>query len=164
MADEFLQLYEDCYDDIYRYVYCKTGNPWDTDDIVSDVFLKAFRHFDPNRRTHKAWLVTIARNTTVDYYRKSGRELPGEAPEGVTFLTVLEDLEHDLERTCLKSALSQLDTERFELISLRFFCGLKFKEMAAVLGTKQANVKTKFYRTLEQLRKKVEACLASERS
>ena len=82
MADEFLQLYEDCYDDIYRYVYCKTGNPWDTDDIVSDVFLKAFRHFDPNRRTHKAWLVTIARNTTVDYYRKSGRELPGEAPEG----------------------------------------------------------------------------------
>jgi len=108
--------------------------------------------------------VTIARNTTVDYYRKSGRELPGEAPEGVTFLTVLEDLEHDLERTCLKSALSQLDTERFELISLRFFCGLKFKEMAAVLGTKQANVKTKFYRTLEQLRKKVEACLASERS
>ncbi|MGE5544212.1 MAG: RNA polymerase sigma factor [Bacillota bacterium] len=164
MANDFLRLYESCYDDIYRYVYCKTGNPWDTDDIVSDVFLKAYRHYDSTRQTHKAWLVTIARNTTVDYYRKSGRELPGEVPESLTFMTVLEDLEHDLEKACLKSALSQLDDEQFELINLRFFCGLKFREIASVLGTKQANVKTRFYRTLEQLRKKVESCLASENS
>ncbi len=147
-----------------RYVYCRTGNPWDTDDIVSDVFLKAYRHYDSARQTHKAWLVTIARNTTIDYYRKSGREFPGEVPESLTFMTVLEDQEHDLETACLKSALSQLDGERFELINLRFFCGLKFKEMAIVLCSKQANVKTRFYRTLEQLRKKVESCLASENS
>ncbi len=164
MANDFLQLYERCYDDIYRYVYCRTGDPWCTDDIVSDVFLKAYRHYDSTRPTHKAWLVTIARNTIVDYYRKSGRELPGEVPESLTFMTVLEDLEHDLERACLKSALSQLDSEQFELINLRFFGGLKFKEIAVVLGTKQANIKTRFYRTLEQLRKKVESCLASENS
>lgn len=164
MANDFLQLYENCYDDIYRYVYCRTGNPWDTDDIVSDVFLKAYRHYDSARQTHKAWLVTIARNTTIDYYRKSGREFPGEVPESLTFMTVLEDLEHDLEKACLKSALSQLDGELLELISLRFFCGLKHKEIAEVLGSKQANVKTRFYRALEQLRKKVESCLASENS
>jgi RNA polymerase sigma factor (sigma-70 family) len=161
LANDFLQLYERYYDDIYRYVYCKVGDPWNTDDIVSDVFLKAYRHYDSTRHTHKAWLVTIARNTIVDYYRKSGRELPGEVPESLTFMTVLEDLEHDLEKACLKSALSQLDGERFELINLRFFCGLKFKEIAMVLDSKQANVKTRFYRTLEQLRKKVESCLAS---
>lgn len=164
MANDFLQLYEHYYDDIYRYVYCKTGSPWNTDDIVSEVFLKAHRHYDSTRQTHKAWLVTIARNTIVDFYRKSGQEVPGEVPESLEFMTVLEDLEHELETACLKTALSQLDGERFELINLRFFCGLKFREIAVVLESKEANVKTKLYRTLDQLRKKVESCLASAKN
>ncbi len=57
--------------------------------------------------------------------------------------------------------ITQLDDERFELINLRFFCGLKFKEIAVVLESKEANVKTRLYRTLEQIRKKVESCLAT---
>jgi len=159
LADDFLHLYERYYDDIYRYVYCKTGNPWSTDDIVSEVFLKAYRHYDSSRETHKAWLVTIARNTIIDFYRRSGREVPREVQENLEFMSVLEDLERELETACLKTALAQLDDERFELINLRFFCGLKFKEMAVISNSGQANVKTKLYRTLEQIRKKVVSCL-----
>ena len=45
MAGDFSSFYEENYDDIYRYVYCKIGNRWDTDDIVSEVFTRAYRHF-----------------------------------------------------------------------------------------------------------------------
>lgn len=38
----FIHLYDQYYDDVYRYVYVKTGNKWDTEDIVSDIFRKAY--------------------------------------------------------------------------------------------------------------------------
>lgn len=164
MADDFLQFYEHTYDDIYRYVYCKTGNTWNTDDIVSEVFLKAYRHFNPNRPNNKAWLVTIARNSTVDFFRRSGREIPGEVPEKLEFITALDNLEHQLETACLKSVLSRLDSHEFEVANLRFFCGLKFKEMAEVLEMKPGTVKMRVYRTLEGIRKKVASCLENTRS
>jgi RNA polymerase sigma-70 factor (ECF subfamily) len=161
LADNFLQLYEEYYDDIYRYVYCKTGNVWSTDDIVSEVFLKAFRHFSRTRGNHKAWLVTIARNATIDFFRRSGREVPSDVQDSLAFLNLPGDLEHELEISCLKAALLRLDPEAFELINLRFFCGLKFKEMGAIIGSRQETVKMRVYRILEQIRKKVESCLKS---
>lgn len=163
LANDFLHLYEHHFDDIYRYVYCKTGNTWDTDDIVSEVFLKAYRHYDQARKNEKAWLVTIARNATVDFFRKARREIPTDVQETLEFINVLPDLENELEKACLKVALRNLDNSEFELINLRFFCGLKFKEMAVVLGTRQGTIKMRVYRTLEQVRKKVEQCLENEK-
>ncbi|MFJ8258224.1 hypothetical protein ACIQ4Z_13225 [Peribacillus asahii] len=41
MDDLFASMYDEYFDDVYRYVYVKTGNKWDTEDIVSDTFRKA---------------------------------------------------------------------------------------------------------------------------
>ena len=38
MEEGFLNLYDQYFNDVYRYVYVKTGNKWDAEDIVSDIF------------------------------------------------------------------------------------------------------------------------------
>ncbi|MEK3937139.1 RNA polymerase sigma factor [Sporosarcina sp. FSL W7-1349] len=72
MHVKFIQLYDAYFDDVYRYVYVKTGNKWDAEDLVSDIFRKAFekRSSLAKHPNQKAWLFMIARNTIIDFYRK----------------------------------------------------------------------------------------------
>ncbi len=58
----------------------KLGNKWDTDDIVSDIFRKAFERYASlqEQSSAKAWLITIARNTIIDFYRKKKDTFIGE--------------------------------------------------------------------------------------
>lgn len=38
MGEDFLNIYDQYFNDVYRYVYVKTGNKWDAEDIVSEIF------------------------------------------------------------------------------------------------------------------------------
>lgn len=69
VKDDFLDLYESCFDDVYRYIYFKVGNSWDTDDIVSDTFKRAYEKYKTVKVDSRAWLFTIARNAVTDFYR-----------------------------------------------------------------------------------------------
>lgn len=69
MGEDFLNIYDQYFNDVYRYVYVKTGNKWDAEDIVSEIFRKCYEKFDANSiQNHKASLFAIARNSIIDYY------------------------------------------------------------------------------------------------
>ncbi len=163
MAGDFSSFYEENYDDIYRYVYCKIGNPWDTDDIVSEVFTRAYRHFATAPGHRKAWLVTIARNTSIDFFRRQGREIPAAVPENLAFIPEADSCELDPDMACLKSSLSHLRPEQFELVNLRYFCDLPMRDIARVLGITTGAVKMRIYRLLEYIGEKVKQCLEEKK-
>ena len=75
---DFIKFYDQYYDKVYRYVYVKVGNGWDTDDIVSDIFRKAYEKYATVKRNHASWLFTIARNTIVDFYWQKKEFAAGE--------------------------------------------------------------------------------------
>ena len=79
-----LKLIYDAYGDkIYRLFLSKVHNHQDAEDLTSDFFLKLWEcasSYQPGSG-HRCWLNTIARNMAVDYFRKSGREIPSEDPE-----------------------------------------------------------------------------------
>jgi DNA-directed RNA polymerase specialized sigma24 family protein len=54
LGDESLKAYDLYYDMIYRYVCVKVGNKWDAEDIVSEVFKKAFEYFGTIKSHRKA--------------------------------------------------------------------------------------------------------------
>lgn len=157
---EFLKLYDDCYDDVYRYIRFKVGNSWDADDITEEVFKKALEKFKTARENTKAWLFTIARNTVTDYYRRKK-----DIPDSETLDTYQhpfnfeEELVRKEELGCLKSSLNCLDDEELEIINLRFFSEMKYGEIAAVLEKTENAVKMKAMRTMNKLREFVKKCL-----
>ena len=73
---DFAEVYEQEYSYVYNYIYMQVMHRENTEDLVSDVFIRAMAHysgFDPAKASVRTWLCTIARNCMIDYYRKSGR-------------------------------------------------------------------------------------------
>src|SRR5512143_1505675 len=76
-TEAFTQLYDAYVERIYRYVYFRVSDDTATEDLVSQVFLKAWQNLDRYKiggSPFIAWLYTIARNLVIDHYR-SHREM-----------------------------------------------------------------------------------------
>lgn len=164
MNKEFIKIYDRYFDDIYRYVYFKVGDRWNADDITSNVFLRAYQHRNEIKGDPGAWLFAIARNAMVDFYRLRNREVLSENLDDMAYpddktVPLEDELEHSQELECLKVALKQLNEEEREVISLRYFAGLKYRQMAQTLGTSEGAVKMRVRRILERIKEMVEKCL-----
>lgn len=74
------QIYQAYVGLIYSVIYDMTGNREDAQDITSEFFIRLWDKADTYRfgGKHKAWLLTIARNMTIDFLRKQRKELPME--------------------------------------------------------------------------------------
>ena len=71
--EAFIQLYEEHFDKIYRYVTFKIGNEPEAEDITQRVFLNALQSISSFKRKgipFSAWLFRIAHNQVVDHLRR----------------------------------------------------------------------------------------------
>lgn len=160
MDNEFLKAYDLYYDAIYRYIYAKVGSKWDAEDIVGEVFRKAFEHFESIRSHRKAWLFTIARNSINDFYRRSKFTTVELKDEFYADSPSFEDelLKYD-EFDCLKRSLVHLNDEELDLIAMRYFSDLRYEEIARVKGKQSDYLRVKASRTIKKIGIMVKKCL-----
>ncbi len=162
VKQSFEEVYEAYFDDVYRYVRWKMPSDWETDDVVSEVFQKAFVHFSKAQKTDKkGWLIAIARTTVADYYR-----MKREDTLSIDEIVLVDQgkpfdqrLEEDEELFCLDKALNQLDEDDRETISLRYFAELRFDDIAQIRNKKVGTVKTQTYRMIKKIGVLVRICL-----
>ena len=86
-SEAFAQLYDAYVERVYRYILFRVSEDVTTEDLVSQVFLKAWQNLDRYKTGGSpfiAWLYTIARNLVIDYYRAKKRccpwRMPGHCP------------------------------------------------------------------------------------
>lgn len=159
MKEKFLTLYDATFADVYRYVYCRVGNKWDADDIVSEVYVKAFENFAAVQGSTRSWLFTIARNAVADFFRTKGREQPNSLVGSLLDQNAETPSDQQAEMDCLAQAMQALDSEQRELIYLKYFASLKHSQVAEVLKTTEAAVKMRVSRLLKQMKEMVQQCL-----
>lgn len=162
MDSDFLEMYDQFFDDVFRYVYVKTANKWDTEDIVSEVFRKVYEKIPQAHeiQNQKAWLFTIARNCVVDHYRKKKGIPIGESLElYMTPVPFKDPLENADELDCLKKSLMQIPKEELEIINLRYLAKLQFKEVAQLLKGNDSALRVKTMRITKKLRILMNKCL-----
>lgn len=162
LNNQFLDIYDRYFNDVYRYVYVKIGNKWDAEDIVSETFRKAYEKFTSlkNMSTPKSWLISIARNTVIDFYRKKKNVLVGEELEQYLNPIPFDDpLEQSDELECLKKSLNHLSKEDIEIVNLRYFADLKFKEMASILDKDDSTIRVKSSRIMKKIGILIKKCL-----
>lgn len=156
----FQQLYDLYFERVYAYVAAKVANVRDAEDLTADVFLQAMRGIGRFRSQHAsgfaAWLFTIARNATIDLYRRQGRTIEtvalDDTPEQPADIQPLEDLlitqEYARE---LRAQLDRLPERRREVLMLRYFSGLRNHEIAQVLAIDERTVAVHIMRGLRSL-------------
>jgi RNA polymerase sigma-70 factor, ECF subfamily len=156
-ADAFGALYLCHLDAIYRYIYFRTGDAHDAEDLTEQVFLKAWQGL-PNHKDRGApfinWLYRIAHNTLVDDYRRHPplAELPPESLDLASpQLPALEQVIEAESAARLAAAIAQLPDDRQQVIVLRFVEGLSHAEVAKILDISEGASRVLQHRSLADL-------------
>lgn len=154
----FGELYSRYYDGVYHYVLARTGHPALAEDLSSEAFLRALRRIGTIRYTGKdlsSWLITIARNVVIDYF-KSGlnrREvLTGEWALDTSSVDSAEQvaLSRMRERLVCR-ALGSLTPVQQRCLRLRFYRALSVAATSRIMQLNPAAVRALQYRALRRL-------------
>lgn len=152
------RIYIEFKDKVTRYVRGKIGSEYDSEDVVSDVFVKVFNgisDFDENKAKLSTWIYTITRNAVIDYFRVSKRlcELPEE-------LYSEDDTEQNMINTemleRLADALERLNERERDIIILHYYSGRTLKDIAEAMGISYSYTKLLHGGALKALRKHID--------
>ena len=134
-----------------------TRSQEDAEDVVQEAFLRAFAAFDGLRGDAKPWLLTIVRNTSLDWLKRnrnralSGYEAAAEAAEPSP--DPEESLLISTDREQVRRALEQLPLDFRETVILREMEGLSYKEIAATTGVPMGTVMSRLARGRDWLKR-----------
>ena len=151
-------LYNEYYDKIARYIFARTGNRAEADDLAGDVFLKALQSLDSYKERGipmQAWLFKIAHNLVVDYIRRAAkrRVVPIDTVQVATESDPQAMAETNIELARVTKALDQLTPAQRQVIELRFFGELTSEEAGQVLNKSSGAVREMQSAAIRQLRK-----------
>jgi RNA polymerase sigma-70 factor (ECF subfamily) len=134
----------------------------DASDLTSQVFYNALLNI--KKYSHKglpfsSWLYRIAVNESNQLFRKQKKQQHIVLDD--TNINILSEEIHFSEEPgttkLLHGALQSLKKAEINIIELRFFEGLSFKEVGEILKITENNAKVKCYRVLDKLRIKMES-------
>ena len=138
---------------VYGASLARLGNAADADDLTQEVFFRAFRalHRLRDPRRFGPWLLRIVRNAARDRYRRrrSAVELP-DALEGRADKAPLEG--------AALRAWRALDGEARLVCWLKIMDGLRFVDIAELLGSSKSAVHRTYAKGLARMRKELSRC------
>jgi RNA polymerase sigma-70 factor (ECF subfamily) len=162
-AEAFGKLYDLYVQKIYRFVYFKVSHKEEAEDIVSDVFLKAWNYLTDIQRETEAeiksfsgLIYTIARTSLIDFFRARARRKE-------CTIEVLENIAHDVSTESAYDAgkdieyilrnLKKMKREYQEIIVLKYIEELSTAEIAKIIGKSTVSVRVTIHRALKILKK-----------
>lgn len=138
---------QDQYDKIYKYCYFKVKNRDIAEDLTQETFLKYFSQTSYiNRGKPLAYLYTIAKNQSIDYFKKNK---PVSLDENSI---ATDELSATLTNLAVKQAVHSLPEELKEIILLRFTSELGIGEIATIVGISRFAVYRKINTALKKLK------------
>jgi RNA polymerase sigma-70 factor, ECF subfamily len=167
--EAFGLLYQQYVERIFNYVYYRTGNVHDAEDLTARVFYRALHHihtYTDRGVPFSAWLYRIAHNLIANWHRDRSRhqEIPlsdaptlhykGDAPE----VALMQGQDQD----ALLRLIRRLPSERQQLLILKFVEHMSNAEIGQIMGRSEGAVKSLYHRTLLALRDELEGLNITE--
>lgn len=172
VVQSFEEAWQEIVDSLAGYIRRHIRDAYDAEDVLQDVFCKAFGKLGDLRDPRKIspWLYRIARNAVADYHRRrkleQKRQVLGQANSGeATPVLGSEEPQWPPSRgveaelaTCLSSLLNQLPDGYRAALVLTALEGLTQKDLAAKLGLSLSGAKSRVQRARSKLKKLLFAC------
>lgn len=154
--DNMDEIYRRHAQTVYKFLLSRCGDPDLAEDLTQETFYQAVRSIDRFDGSCKlsVWLCQIAKHLWYQHLRKQKREapLPDEPPE-LPIPSAEEGLLEQEGRLELLKQIHALPEQQREVVYLRAFGNLSFREIGDVLGKTETWARVTFYRGKEQLRK-----------
>lgn len=166
--EAFGELYERHVRRIYNYIYYRTGNHHDAEDLTARVFERALRHipkFKDKGVPFSAWLYRIAHNLVANWHRDQSRRpvVPLDDrffSKGGRNIPETEAVSQEEQRMLL-AAVHILPPDRQQLLILKFVQRFSNAEIGQIMGRTEGAIKSLYHRTLNALRDELEEIIST---
>ncbi len=122
----------------------------DADDVLQNVFVKAWNNFEnfQNKSKVSTWLYRIAINESLDFLRRQKKFQAVNADENVSVANRLladEYFDGDRIQALLQEAIARLPDVQRVVFNLRYYDGMKYSEISKILGTTEGALKASYH-------------------
>ena len=154
----FEELYTLFYTPVFRYIYLRTKNKEEAEDLAQTVFLKTFKsisRFETGNSAPLAYFFTVARNTVIDHWRKQGKVLYDDdivAHKAEELVEERSDTSIRETKEIIAQAMEALTEDQKEVITYRFIHDLETKEICKITGKKEEAIRQLQSRGLKAMR------------
>lgn len=158
-TDSFDQIYQSCFDPVYRYALSLSGSPQIAEEITQETFFRALRSLDrfQGKSSLKSWLCAIAKNLWLSELRKKKDQPiddalplpdPSDGPE--------EAIARRDESMRIHRLLHHLDEPYREVFTLRTLGQLGFRDIGELFGKSENWACVVYHRARAKIREKME--------
>lgn len=163
----FDKIYDDTYFDILKYVTTRCSNIDEIQDIMQNIYLNFYIRLKKYGRYHflnvKKYIYRIARDELSKYYKNKEnlkQQTPNEDDKDIIAIIDEKCLTEDIicnnsEKDKIWQIIKQKDITTIKIFSLYFIYEYKICEIAKELEISQSNVKNKLYRTINEIKIKI---------
>jgi RNA polymerase sigma-70 factor (ECF subfamily) len=153
----FVELYDACADRVHHYLVVRLGSRADADDVLQETFVRLAR----TRRQLAAvenligYVFATARNEANRFgerRRREGRLRSAWAMESPFHEAASDDLHEREAAEWVAASLATLGHELREVVELKVYAGLTFREISEVTGLPQGTISTRYRSALEKMR------------
>ncbi|MFA5188693.1 MAG: sigma-70 family RNA polymerase sigma factor [Patescibacteria group bacterium] len=150
----FTQIYNLFFERVYKFIFFRTKIREEAEDLTSRVFLKVWQNLTKYKEQKTAkfstWLFQIARFTVIDYYRQAKTKVSLTEVEnyiGSEFNQAEQEIAE------VKRSIHNLPVEWQNIITLRYFDGLDYAQIAKITGKTAVGVRVIAHRAIKRLGK-----------
>jgi RNA polymerase sigma-70 factor (ECF subfamily) len=161
----FTKLYDTYYKSIHRTVYSIVRNTDVSDDITSEVFLRAFTNIEKFTKdiSFEMWLKTIANNRSIDFIRSGTKSKNDVYIDDVQMSEFVYSDWSNPEKDCIRkeeeiqvsNAIAGLTGRSKQVLSLRYDGNLTYQEIADKLNINIGTVKHYIHKNKEKIKKSI---------
>jgi RNA polymerase sigma-70 factor (ECF subfamily) len=155
----FEEVYERYALDVYRFCLFQLKDPAAAEDVAADVFVSAFKAYpkaQPPEDEVRHWLIHIAKNATISFYRRANRlrRFLGGSYEAAHAqgADVESQVATNYQIQAVQRAMGQLSAKQRLLVSLRCAADLSYDEIGRITGMTSKAAAMATYRALEKIR------------
>jgi RNA polymerase sigma-70 factor (ECF subfamily) len=134
---------------VQRFVQSRLRDQVEAADIVHTTMLEVWRTAErfQGRSGVRSWILSIARNKTIDHIRKNARvdvsepdeAIPDETPNPEAVLAAVQDASR------VRACVEKLKDQHRSAVHLAFFQDMSYSEIAEVEGVPEGTIKTRIY-------------------
>jgi RNA polymerase sigma-70 factor (ECF subfamily) len=153
----FAELYDACADRLHHYLVMRLGSRSDADDVLQETFVRLARTREKLASVEDvvAYVFAVARNEALRRFerrRREGRDQAAPSRQAL-FQPAPGDALSEIETAeWVAASMARLSPEHREVIELKIYAGLTFREIAEVTGLPQGTVATRYRSAIEKLR------------
>ena len=151
--EDMSRLYQQHAQTVYKFLLAKCRDAHLAEELTQETFYQAIRSVDRFNGSCKVpvWLCQIAKHLWYQHLRKHRREAAEGPPETVLPSAEEETLAQEGQLELLRK-IHALSPDAREVVYLRSFGGLSFREIGDVCGRTETWARVTFYRSKELLR------------